>query len=198
MRELLLAGEGEPVGEGGQELAELEGARCRLRSAGGPGRPGSSARPFIVDLTVLVMHGAVRWPGRDARGAAEDCGHRGGAWRRPVPFPAAGHGFAPSVAGGARVLLVAAGGRGWPAGEDVVQQADGLVLLGAFAVQGGLVAGELVAQPGDGVVRRRPAARWRRRGRRRAAADPARGCGQRPCGLPRLRPGRPHARRGRL
>ena len=35
-----------------------------------------------------------------------------------------------------------------------MQQADGLVLLGAFTVQGGLVAGELVAQPGDGVVRR--------------------------------------------
>ena len=27
MREFLLAGEGEPVGEGGQELAELEGAQ---------------------------------------------------------------------------------------------------------------------------------------------------------------------------
>jgi hypothetical protein len=29
----------------------------------------------------------------------------------------------------------AAGGRGWPAGDEVVQQADGLVLLGALAVQ---------------------------------------------------------------
>ena len=34
-----------------------------------------------------------------------------------------------------------------------MQQADGLVLPGALAVQGGLVAGELVAQRGDGVVR---------------------------------------------
>ena len=34
-----------------------------------------------------------------------------------------------------------------------MQQADGLVLLGALTVQGGLVAGELVAQRGDGVVR---------------------------------------------
>ena len=34
-----------------------------------------------------------------------------------------------------------------------MQQADGLVLFGALAVQGGLGAGELVAQRGDGVVR---------------------------------------------
>ena len=34
-----------------------------------------------------------------------------------------------------------------------MQQADGLVLLGALAVQGGLVAGELVAQRGDGAGR---------------------------------------------
>ena len=34
-----------------------------------------------------------------------------------------------------------------------MQQADGLVLLGPLAVQGGLGAGELVAQRGDGVVR---------------------------------------------
>jgi hypothetical protein len=52
-----------------------------------------------------------------------------------------------------RLLLVATGRHGGPAGEDVVQQADGPVLLGAFTVQGGLVAGELVAQRGDSVVR---------------------------------------------
>jgi hypothetical protein len=59
----------------------------------------------------------------------------------------------PGAVVGVRVLPAAGGGRGWPAGEDVVQQAGEAVLLGALAVQGGLVAGELVAQRGDGVVR---------------------------------------------
>jgi len=59
----------------------------------------------------------------------------------------------PGAVVGLRVLPAVAGGRGWPAGEDVVQQAGEAVLLGALAVQGGLVAGELVAQRGDGVVR---------------------------------------------
>jgi hypothetical protein len=44
---------------------------------------------------------------------------------------------------GVRVLSAARGR--WAAGEDVVQQAGEAVLLGALAVQGGLVAGELVA-----------------------------------------------------
>ncbi|MGZ6827403.1 MAG: hypothetical protein ACXVGH_11460, partial [Mycobacteriales bacterium] len=59
----------------------------------------------------------------------------------------------PGSAGGLRLLPAAAGRRGWPAGEEVVQQADGLVLLRALAVQGALGAGELLAQRGDGVVR---------------------------------------------
>src|SRR5260370_1105785 len=62
-------------------------------------------------------------------------------------------GVGPGGGGGWGGVPAVAGGRGWPAGEDVVQQAGEAVLLGALAVQGGLVAGELVAQPGDGVVR---------------------------------------------
>src|SRR5260370_209459 len=51
------------------------------------------------------------------------------------------------------------GGGGWgrgggvvAGGDEVVQEADGLVLPGALAVQGGLGAGELAAQRGDGVA----------------------------------------------
>src|SRR5208283_4841166 len=65
----------------------------------------------------------------------------------------AGGGLGSGAAVGVGLVSAAAGGRGWPAGEEVVQQADGLVLLGALAVQGGLGASELVAQRGDGVVR---------------------------------------------
>src|SRR6266851_1086180 len=85
------------------------------------------------------MSGAPR-PGRGGRVAGRR-GHRG--WR----------GLVPGAAVGVRAGSAVAGGRGWPAGEEVVQQADGLVLFGALAVQGGLGAGELLAQRGDGVGR---------------------------------------------
>src|SRR5271166_6142703 len=113
--------------------------RCRLRS----GLTGSArviGCPFIAD-----------------RACAEDAG--GSRPRSPRRGLAAAGAVAGCIGGlvsgaavGLRVLSAVAGGRGWPAGEDVVQHAGEAVLLGALAVQGGLVAGELVAQRGDGVV----------------------------------------------
>src|SRR5271166_3947838 len=122
--------------------------RCRLRS----GLTGSArviGRPFIVDLTVLAGPARCRGPG-GMPGPRRP--------RSPRRLAAAGavaarsRGLVPGAAVGLRVLPAVAGGRGWPAGEDVVQQAGEAVLPGALAVQGGLVAGELVAQRGDGVV----------------------------------------------
>src|SRR5271166_6358834 len=122
--------------------------RCRLRS----GLTGSArviGRPFIVDLTVLAGPARCRGPG-GMPGPRRP--------RSPRRLAAAGavaarsRGLVPGAAVGLRVLPAVAGGRGWPAGEDVVQQAGEAVLFGALAVQGGLVAGELVAQRGDGVV----------------------------------------------
>ena len=55
--------------------------------------------------------------------------------------------FRSGVVGGLRA------GRVLAAGDEVVQEAGEAVLLGALAVQGGLGAGELLAQRGDGVVR---------------------------------------------
>ena len=80
-------------------------------------------------------------------------GHRGRGVAAAGAVAARGRRLVPGAVVGLRVLPAVAGGRGWPAGEDVVQQAGEAVLPGALAVQGGLVAGELVAQRGDGVVR---------------------------------------------
>src|SRR6266568_3737926 len=126
--------------------------RCRLRS----GLTGSArviGCPFIADRACAGMPAGCRGPGGGARADA-------GRPRSPRRGVAAAGAVAarsrrlvPGAVVGLRVLPAVAGGRGWPAGEDVVQQAGEAVLPGALAVQGGLVAGELVAQPGDGVVR---------------------------------------------
>ena len=125
--------------------------RCRLRS----GLTGSArviGCPFIADL-LCWRAGAVPWPGRGARAvreAAVTAAARGGGRCRCRPQPrvrARGRrrraGAASSLPAGTAGLLV----------RMSCSRRDGLVLLGAFAVQGGLVAGELVAQRGDGVVR---------------------------------------------
>src|SRR5208283_3438475 len=111
--------------------------RCRLRS-GLTGSVRVIGCPFIADA-----------------GCAGDAGGEPGSPRLAAAGAVAGRfrGLVPGAAVGVGLVSAAAGGRGWPAGEEVVQQADGLVLLGALAVQGGLGASELVAQRGDGVVR---------------------------------------------
>ena len=109
--EFLLAGEGEPVGEGGQELAELEGAQVPFEV--GADRVGRGHRvSFHRWLACAGGAGAaaragVPGPWRGGRG------NRGGAWRRLVPLPPAAAGWCPvpsSACGCCPPLLAGAAG----------------------------------------------------------------------------------------
>ena len=114
--------------------------RCRLRS----GLTGSArviGCPFMV-LFSWCRCRAARRAGAGAVPAAAVIAVPGGGGR----CCRAGS-FRSGVVGGLRA------GRVLAAGDEVVQEAGEAVLLGALAVQGGLGAGELLAQRGDGVVR---------------------------------------------
>ena len=93
MRELVLPGEGEPVGEGGQELAELEGAQVPFEV--GADRVGQGHRvSFHRWSVVMVMAARCRGPGGSARvvpgAVAVIAAAPGGGWCRCRLQPRAG------------------------------------------------------------------------------------------------------------